>query len=403
MSLQIPAVIGAALCDSVPRERLQRRRLVYKVHPIFRNRCSMQPQFALSPSKRRAIRFWLLAVAGLVFVMVVVGGATRVTESGLSIVEWKPITGVVPPLTAAQWRSEFETYQAIPQYRLMNLAMSLDEFKTIYWWEWAHRLLGRFIGVAFLLPFLWFWRQGWITRPLGLRLLMIFGLGGLQGAVGWWMVASGLVERVEVSQYRLATHLLLACLIFVAVLWTALELEIRATLTVPAHGRRTAAALLILALLQIYIGALLAGLRGGLIYNTWPFIDGALFPPITALFSIDPGWRNLFENVLTVQFEHRMTAYALWVGALWHAATAVRLADRAVAISAIALATGVTVQACLGILTLVQQAPPPLALLHQAMAIVVLSLAVVNAQRLWGKRAPVTVGTVQPLTSSPQA
>jgi heme a synthase len=363
----------------------------------------MQPELTLSPSKRRAIRFWLLAVAGLIFVMVVVGGATRVTESGLSIVEWKPITGVVPPYTAAQWRSEFEKYQAIPQYRLMNHAMSLDEFKTIYWWEWAHRLLGRFIGVAFLLPLLWFWRQGWIARPLGLRLLIIFGLGALQGAVGWWMVVSGLVERAEVSQYRLATHLLLACLIFVAALWTALELETRATPTVPAHCRTTAAALLILTLLQIYFGALLAGLRGGLIYNTWPFIDGALFPPITELFSINPAWRNLFENVLTVQFEHRMTAYALWTGALWHAVTVVRPAGTRVAISAIALAAGVTVQACLGVLTLIEQVPLPLALLHQAMAIVVLSLAVVNAQRLWGRRAPVTVGAVQPLTSSRQA
>jgi heme a synthase len=363
----------------------------------------MQSELPPSPSKRRAMRFWLLAVAGLIFVMIVVGGATRVTESGLSIVEWKPITGVVPPHTAAQWRTEFEKYQAIPQYRLMNLAMSLDEFKTIYWWEWGHRLLGRFIGVAFLLPFLWFWRQGRITRPLGVRLLMIFGLGALQGAVGWWMVASGLVERTEVSQYRLATHLLLACLIFVAALWTALELETRAALTVPAHCRTTAAVLLVLTLLQIYVGALLAGLRGGLIYNTWPLIDGALFPPVTELLRMAPGWRNLFENVLTVQFEHRMTAYALWAGALWHAVTVVRLTGSRVAMSAIALAAGVTVQACLGILTLVHQVPLPLALLHQAMAIVVLSLAVGNAQRLWGKPAQGTVGTVQALTPSRQA
>jgi heme a synthase len=363
----------------------------------------MQPEFAPSSSKGRLIRFWLLAVAGLVFVMVVVGGATRVTESGLSIVEWKPITGVVPPLTAAQWRSEFEKYQAIPQYRLMNLAMSLDEFKTIYWWEWAHRLLGRFIGAAFLLPLLWFWRQGWIARPLGVRLWMIFGLGALQGAVGWWMVASGLVERAEVSQYRLATHLLLACLIFVATLWTALELEARPSIAIPAHGRTTGAALLVLILLQIYLGALLAGLRGGLIYNTWPFIDGAFFPPAAELFSIHPGWRNLFENVLTVQFEHRMTAYALWAGALWHAVTVVRSAGSRIAISAIVLAAGVTVQACLGILTLIHQVPLPFALLHQAMAIVVLSLAVINAQRLWGIRVNAIVGTIQPLASSRRA
>jgi heme a synthase len=363
----------------------------------------MQPEFAPSPSKRRVIRFWLLAVAGLIFAMVVVGGATRITESGLSIVEWKPITGVVPPLTAAQWRSEFEKYQAIPQYRIMNLAMRLDDFKTIYWWEWGHRLLGRLIGVAFLLPLLWFWRQGWIARPLGVRLWTIFGLGALQGAVGWWMVASGLVERVEVSQYRLATHLVLACLIFVATLWTALELEAPSTIAIPAHSRTTAAALLVLILLQIYIGALLAGLRGGLIYNTWPFIDGAFFPPASELFSMSPGWRNLFENVLTVQFEHRMTAYVLWAGALWHAVAVVRRAGRRVAISAIALAVGVTVQACLGIVALIHQVALPLALLHQAMAIVVLSLAVLNAQRLWGNRADAIVGTIQPLASSPRA
>jgi heme a synthase len=363
----------------------------------------MEPKFAQSTSQHRAIRIWLVAVAGLIFSMVIVGGATRVTESGLSIVEWKPITGVVPPRTAAQWQSEFDKYQATPQYRLMNLTMSLKEFKTIYWWEWAHRLLGRLIGVAFLLPLLWFWRLGWIRTPLGVRLWVIFGLGALQGGVGWWMVASGLAARTEVSQYRLATHLLLACLIFVATLWTALELETRPTITIPAHGRTSGAALLVLTLLQIYIGALLAGLRGGLIYNTWPFIDGTLFPPAAELFSIEPGWRNLFENALTVQFEHRMLAYMLWASAMWHAVTAVRMVGSRAARGAIALAVGVTAQACLGIFTLVQQVPPLLALLHQAMAIVVLSLAVVNAQRLWPKPTRAIIGAPQPLASSRRA
>jgi heme a synthase len=358
----------------------------------------MQPEFA--PSQSRAVRFWLFAVAGLTFLMVVVGGATRVTESGLSIVEWKPITGVVPPYTAAEWRSEFEKYQEIPQYRLMNHAMSLDEFKKIYWWEWAHRLLGRFIGVAFLLPLLWFWSKGWISRPLGPRLLLIFGLGALQAAVGWWMVASGLVERTEVSQYRLATHLLLACLIFIAALWTALELEARPAPNVSAHNRMTAAALLVLTVLQIYLGALLAGLRGGLMYNTWPFIDGTLFPPITELLRIDPAWRNMFENVLTVQFAHRVTAYALWIGAVWHAVTLARRAGSRAAMAAVALAAGATVQVSLGVLTLVLEVPPLLALLHQAMAIVVLGLAVVNAQRLWGKRPRAIIGSVQSLAST---
>ncbi len=173
----------------------------------------------------RAIRLWLYAVAALVFAMVLVGGATRLTESGLSITEWQPVMGVVPPLDEAQWQAEFAKYQATPQYRELNPGMSLDAFKTIYWWEWSHRLLGRLIGVAFLLPFLWFLWRGWVGPGLRGRLWLIFGLGALQGAVGWWMVVSGLADRVEVSQYRLATHLVLACVIYVAMIWTAQRLR----------------------------------------------------------------------------------------------------------------------------------------------------------------------------------
>ena len=176
---------------------------------------------AISGRQARAIRLWLYAVAAMVLAIVLVGGATRLTESGLSITEWKPVMGVVPPLSGAQWQSEFEKYQAIPQYRELNNGMSLDAFKTIYWWEWTHRLIARTIGVVFLLPFLWFWWRGSISPGLRNRLWLIFGLGALQGAVGWWMVASGLADRIEVSQYRLATHLVLACLIYVALLWTA--------------------------------------------------------------------------------------------------------------------------------------------------------------------------------------
>src|SRR5271169_2416361 len=165
----------------------------------------------LSEAHARAIRLWLYAVAALVFVMVLVGGATRLTESGLSITEWRPVMGTLPPLGETEWQAEFEKYQAIPQYRELNRGMSLDQFKTIYWWEWVHRLIGRLVGVAFLLPFLWFLGRGWVAPRLQPRLWLIFGLGALQGAVGWWMVASGLADRVEVSQYRLATHLVLAC------------------------------------------------------------------------------------------------------------------------------------------------------------------------------------------------
>ncbi len=223
-----------------------------------------------SDSRYRAIRIWLMVVAALVFAVAAVGGATRVTGSGLSIVEWRPVTGTIPPLSENAWQAEFEKYKTIPQYRELNRGMSLDEFKVIYWWEWTHRLLGRLIGVVFLLPFLFFLWKGWIERSLRLRLWTIFGLGAVQGAVGWWMVSSGLAERVSVSHYRLAFHLTLACVIFAMVLWTAQQLKPRAPLVVPARLRVGATVLLVLVLAQIYLGALVAGLRAGLIYNTWP-------------------------------------------------------------------------------------------------------------------------------------
>jgi heme a synthase len=330
---------------------------------------------------QRAIRLWLLAVAGLLIAMVLVGGATRLTESGLSIVEWQPVAGTVPPLSEAAWQAEFDKYRATPQYRHLNAGMSLGEFKTIYWWEWAHRLLGRAIGAVFLLPFLWFLWRGAVPARLRPRLWTIFALGALQGAVGWWMVASGLANRVEVSQYRLATHLVLACAIFAAVVWTLQGLTGRADVTVPVRVRTSAVGLLLLVLAQIYLGALVAGLRAGLVYNTWPLIDGSFVPG--ALFSAPPGgWRNLFENPLTVQFDHRMAAYALWAFALLHVVDVARLRSRPALAGALALAVAVTLQAGLGIVTLVHAAPLALALAHQGMAMVVLALAVIHAQRL---------------------
>jgi cytochrome c oxidase assembly protein subunit 15 len=262
---------------------------------------------------RRAIRLWLYAVAALVLAMVLVGGATRLTESGLSITEWQPIAGTLPPITEAQWLVEFHRYQGIPQYRELNHGMTLAAFKSIFWWEWTHRLLGRAIGVAFLLPFLWFLWRGWVGPGLHARLWFIFGLGALQGAVGWWMVASGLADRVEVSQYRLATHLILACAIYVAVVWTAQGLGNVRLGPIPAGVRAGAFVLLALVLGQIYLGALVAGLRAGHIYNTWPLIDGAFVPDAARLFFDVPWWRNLFENTLTVQFDHRMLAYAILI------------------------------------------------------------------------------------------
>ncbi|MEA2877349.1 MAG: heme a synthase [Hyphomicrobiales bacterium] len=333
-----------------------------------------------SEHRQRIIRLWLHAVAVLIFAMVLVGGATRLTESGLSIVEWKPVTGTLPPLSETAWQAEFDKYKTIPQFTQRNHTMTLSEFKTIFWWEWAHRLMGRLIGAAFLLPFLWFLVKGWIGPDLRWRLWTIFGLGALQGAVGWWMVASGLTERLEVSQYRLATHLILACVIFAAVLWTAGRLSGRARAEVPPRVRATAIALLVLVLVQIYLGALVAGLRAGLIYNTWPLIDGSFIPDAARLAHDTPLWRNVFENTLTVQFNHRMMAYALWPLALFHAFDIARTLRGGPALAhALALAAAVTIQAALGILTLIHQVPIGLALAHQGLAMIVLALAVIHA------------------------
>jgi cytochrome c oxidase assembly protein subunit 15 len=325
----------------------------------------------------RAVKWWLMTIAALIAIMVLVGGATRLTESGLSIVEWKPLTGTLPPLTQEQWTQAFEGYKTIPQYRELNAGMSLDEFKTIFWWEWSHRLLGRVIGVAYLVPFLYFLWRGALSTDLRRRLWIIFGLGALQGAVGWWMVASGLTQRVEVSQLRLATHLVLALLIYAAIVWTLRRLGPRRPSVASSRLKITSVALLVLTFVQLYLGALVAGLRAGRVYNTWPDIDGALIPSMARLLFEEPWWRNLFENTLTVQFEHRMVAYTLFVLAVLHAADALRSrAGTAVSNGALWLAAAITLQAVLGILTLLHQVPILLALTHQAVAIVVLTLAV---------------------------
>src|SRR6202022_3069622 len=274
--------------------------------------------------QNRAVRWWLVTVAALIAIMVLVGGATRLTESGLSIVEWKPVAGTLPPLNQEQWTQAFEAYKTIPQYRELNAGMNLAEFKTIFWWEWSHRLLGRVIGVAYLLPFLWFMWRGVMGADLRRRLWLIFGLGALQGAVGWWMVASGLSQRVEVSQYRLATHLVLALLIFAGIVWTLRRLASRPSLVASSRLKITGVALVVLTFVQLYLGALVAGLRAGRVYNTWPDIDGALIPSAARLFFEEPWWRNLFDNTLSVQFEHRMAAYALFALAILHAIDAVR-------------------------------------------------------------------------------
>ena len=328
----------------------------------------MREPLAVRDPRHRVMRIWLWSIAALIFAMVLVGGATRLTESGLSITEWQPVTGTLPPMSDAAWTAAFDKYKAIPQYQQVNRGMSLAEFKTIFWWEWAHRLLGRLIGAAFLLPFLWFLWRGSVEPGLRGRLWLIFGLGALQGAVGWWMVASGLTERVEVSQYRLAFHLGLACLIYVAVLWTAERLDGGEPVAVNTRLRATAVGLVVLVLAQIYLGALVpAGAR---------------------LFFEQPLWRNFFENALTVQFQHRMMGYTVWIVALWHWLDALRSRPKVPLLTgALLLAVAVTLQAALGILTLIHQVPIGLALAHQGMAMIVLALATLHAARL-GALAP---------------
>lgn len=335
----------------------------------------------------RPVRLWLHAVAAMIVAMVVVGGATRLTESGLSITEWKPLTGAVPPLSQADWQAEFDKYKTIPQYDILNRGMGLDAFKRIYWWEWAHRLLGRLIGLAFLLPFLVFAITGAIRGRHLARCLGLFLLGGLQGAVGWWMVASGLSARTSVSQYRLAVHLTLACLILSATVAVARALgpEPQAP-PVPGRLRAIATALLALVLLQIFAGGLVAGLDAGLAFNTWPLMDGHLVPPLEQLAAARPWWRNLFENALTVQFDHRMIAYALWGLSLLHLLDA-RRAGADAARGAALLFILVSAQALSGIATLLLMVPLPIALAHQFGAAVVLIAATIHAVDLTRRQA----------------
>ncbi len=336
----------------------------------------------VAENRLRLVRLWLLIAAGMILVTLVVGGATRLSESGLSITEWKPVTGVLPPTSHADWQAEFQKYQAIPQYRELNQGMSLGEFQVIYWWEWTHRLLARTTGMVFLLPFLFFLWRGDIPKNLQMRLWGIFFGGAALGVVGWWMVSSGLAgsNRVNVSQYRLAFHLTLACAIYAAIVWTAFQVVRRRAAEIPARLRVTAFALMALLLLQIYLGALVAGSGAGHAYNTWPEIDGAFIPALSSLLHDAPAWRNAFENILTIQFDHRMLAYAIWLLTLWHAADAWRSGRERT--MALLLAVMISVQAVLGIVALLAADPLELALTHQVFAILVFTVAIVHAQRL---------------------
>ena len=328
-------------------------------------------------ANKQAIAWWLFGVAALVFIMIVVGGLTRLTESGLSITEWRPVTGTLPPLSAEQWEKEFDLYRQIPQYQLVNKGMSLDEFKTIYWWEWSHRQLGRLIGFAFVIPFIWFAARRRIERAMLPRLLFLFALGGAQGALGWWMVMSGLVDRTEVSQYRLAAHLGLATVIFGALVWSGLDLMRGKSSRFISGVAKAALALMLLVFLQTVLGAFVAGIRAGFIYNTWPLMAGAFIPE--GLFALSPLWHNFFESPLTVQFQHRMVAYLLLALTFWHwRASRNTEAEK----GALTLFLAVVAQAALGIWTLLWVVPIALGALHQAGAMIVFAIAIWHAHRL---------------------
>ena len=348
---------------------------------------------ALAPyvSANRQVANWLLACCALVFLMVVVGGITRLTHSGLSIVEWQPIMGTLPPLDAQQWEQVFSLYRQTPQYHLVNSGMTLEEFKGIFWWEYLHRLLGRIIGLAFLLPLIWFsWRRQ-VERSLMPRLACLFLLGGLQGALGWYMVKSGLVDDPRVSQYRLTAHLGLAVLIYGAMLWVALDLLFPRRAATAPEGEpsfaqrlsllRWAHALAALVFLMILSGGLVAGIRAGFAYNTFPLMNGYLLPP--ELFVIEPWYLNFFSNMATVQFDHRLLAWllAILVPWFWVKSRRLELPARARLASNL-LPVFLFLQIALGIATLLLRVPLPLAAAHQAGALLVFTAALLMAHSL---------------------
>ncbi|MET3527437.1 cytochrome c oxidase assembly protein subunit 15 [Phenylobacterium koreense] len=321
-------------------------------------------------------------MAALVLAMVVVGGATRLTDSGLSITQWKPVTGALPPMSARDWADEFARYKEIPQYQQVNRGMSLAEFKTIYWWEWSHRLLGRLVGFVFAAPFVYFLIRRQLPRRLIVRCLGLFVLGGLQGAVGWWMVASGLSERVSVAPERLAIHLGLAFALLAALVWTALDAWAGAPRQkVPSPWSGGSIALIGLIFLQILLGALVAGNDAGLIYNDWPLMNGALFPRD---YAGDGLWATIAHSQAAVQFNHRVVAYLLTVIGLLTAWAANRSSYLPFEAKALGSAVGVVVvlQALLGVTTLVFAVPIGLGMAHQVAAALVLAVAVAFAWRV---------------------
>jgi len=326
-----------------------------------------------TPQNRR-IALWLFICCAMVFSMVILGGVTRLTGSGLSMVEWDPIFGIVPPLDEQAWNETFDLYKQSPEYQKINIGMDLEGFKYIYWFEYTHRVLGRTIGTAFLLPFLFFLAKGWINRPLVPKLVMMFVLGGLQGLLGWYMVKSGLVDNPHVSQYRLTAHLGLAVIIYAFMLRVALDLWYGTNPPGETHPvmQRLTALLGTLVFITILSGGFVAGLKAGFAYNTFPLMDGQWIPQ--AIFMQQPLWRNFFENIATVQFDHRLLATLVFASVLilW-LATLRQPVSRQVRLGLHAMLAAAVLQVGLGISTLLLQVPVTLASMHQGGALLLLT------------------------------
>ena len=333
----------------------------------------------------RMIGIWLLVCCALVFAMVVLGGVTRLTGSGLSMVEWDPVLGFVPPLNQTEWERVFSLYQASPEYQKINIGMDLSGFKRIFWFEFAHRVLGRAIGIVFLLPFLYFLARGMLRRPLVPKLITMFALGGMQGLLGWYMVKSGLVDNPHVSQYRLTAHLTLALVIYAYMFWVALGLLLdsgrEAVGAASASIRLSAALLGLMVLVTIMSGGFVAGLKAGFVYNTFPLMDGHWIPE--AMFLQEPLWRNFFENMATVQFDHRVLAILTFLGIIAFWAVARRSIKTAQARAGMHLLLAAAVlQVTLGISTLLLFVPVTLAATHQAGALLLLTAILFLNHRL---------------------
>ena len=339
----------------------------------------------ISPQDR-AISRWLLVCLLLIFAMVVLGGVTRLTGSGLSMVNWHPVHGVLPPLNAEQWSEEFGSYQQSPEFQKINRDMNVEEFKSIFWFEYSHRILGRLIGLVFLIPFMYFWWRNKIKPGLTPRLMIMFALGGLQGLLGWYMVKSGLVSNPHVSQYRLTAHLLSAILIYGYILWTILDLtqnqpyQVMHQSTVAAW-RKTSLGLIILLLITIVSGGFVAGLKAGVIFNTFPLMGGQWIPE--GVSALSPWYLNLFENMVTVQFTHRLLALSMGLLLLgWSIKGLLKFNDPIVKSSFNLVGTLVIIQIVLGISTLLMQVPVWLGATHQAGALLLFSVMLINVHAL---------------------